>query len=861
MEVRPSKDVSPRLFTMKVLQLFFTLSLFIGLQPLMAQSGAPGGPGSGRQMPPYSQRPAIGSISGLVMDSSRQEPLGFATIALYLMPQDSLVNGGISDETGNFQMNDVRLGMYRAEVAFLGYEAKQVDRVVVRPNRPEVELGQIWLQESSQTLEAVEISAERSYMEISIDRKVFNISKDLNSVGGDAMDALRNIPSLEVDVEGGITLRGSSNVNVLIDGKPSSLTGADRAALLEQLPASSIETIEVITNPSARFDPDGTAGILNIVLKKDRKKGLSGSINAGVGTNSRYNASASINYRTEDINLSANYGYRKDQFFSRRSTFRETFFDDSISILDQNFTGDGSGASNNVRLSLDWYLSPKSTLTVGGRFNTRTRDQIGVTSYDFLDVEGFTTDLSFQDEVDDNAGWSSDIDLRYEKEFKNRDHKFIFDSRYSFGSSDDLELVTFSDAHPDGTLLDAEPFVRNTEEFKDNSVTTLEATYIHPKIVQTANGEEEKWRIETGAKAILRNVETDYQSSIFDTLEQVFVDDTLVSNQFNLSEQILSIYGTYKRSWGSWGFQAGLRLEAALTAPQTINPDSTYDNDYRSAFPSLHISKDLGNRQELQWSYSRRINRPSRWALNPFVDVTDPLNIRIGNPDLNPEYIHSAEMGYTKMWQKGHVLTSSLFFRHTDDVIRSVREVDSNGVGTSIFQNLGWQRSYGLEIIAVANIFDWWRLTASGTVQRQEIDGTAFGQELSNSNIGWNVRAGSFFTLPWDMMAQVNMRYRGPGITLQGEFQGYLNLDIALRKDLFDDQLTVSLRVSDVLDQRQFGYTSEGRDFFQESEFKRQSRIGWLTLSYKFGRQNFDRRNRGSGDYGGGDFDMGGGEF
>jgi outer membrane receptor protein involved in Fe transport len=841
--------------------------LIAGLLLFLASSSSPKGqnPGAGGRptgsASAYAARPAIGTITGVVHDSLTDQALEYATVALYSINPDSLIGGGITDQKGRFTLPGVRPGPHRLEISFLGFNTRILGPIAVKPDRPFVDVGMVLLSEAGETLEAVQITGERSYMQLGIDRKVYTIEKDLIAQSGDALDAMRNIPSLDIGVEGNVSLRGSENVTILIDGKPSGLTGSSRAAILEQLPASSIESIEIITNPSARFNPDGTAGIINIVMKKDRKQGMSGGIAVGAGTNNKYNGAANFNYRTQDFNLFGNYGYRYNNAFSRRSTFRETDTGEELIIFDQDFNGDGLSQSHLAKLGADWYVNPQTTLSLGGLFSTDTRGSEGSTFYRYLDpASGLLNGLSVQGEDDDEKGWNTDLDFRMDRLFDVPGQQWTIDARYSYRTENELENNLLTDYLAGGSTVSRPPFTRDNSEDSRNGIVTLQTDYVHPHLVNSGGKEVESWRLETGLQVILRQTETDYQSVIQETMTGAFVLDETVSNVFRLDENILSAYGSFRKRWRRWGIQAGLRVEQALTDPQLLTTGEVFDNDYFSLFPSLYISRDLGKDQELQWNYSRRINRPDRWALNPFIDNSDPLNIRVGNPDLQPEYVHSVEMNLAKTWPSGNALTGSLFFRQTDGVIRSIRTVDSLGISTQVYNNFSWQRDYGLELISVLNLTDWLKMTASGSVFRANFEAGAAAEGLTNTNYSWNVKTNANVNLPKAFYIQVSFRYRGPGLTAQGTFVAVPELDAAIRKDFLAGKASLSLRVSDILDKQRFGYTLEDDNFFQDSFFKRESRIGWLTFNYKFGKQTFERRrNGGSGPGDGGDFspDMG----
>ncbi len=833
----------------------FLLPLLLAVAPVAAQVGNGPGAATGRHLPPYAERPALGTITGLVADSATGQPLAYATVALYALPFDSLVGGAITDEKGRFALRDVRVGAHRLEAGFLGYGKRAAGPFVVRPGAERVDAGRIALSPEDATLGAVEVRAEREYMAIGIDRKVYTIDKDLAAQGGDAVDALRNIPSLEVDVDGQVSLRGSSGVTVLIDGKPSGLTGADRSAVLAQLPAASIERIEVITNPSAKFNPDGTAGILNVVLKRDRKQGMAVGLQAGLGTREKYTASGNVNYRTPDVNLFANYAWRGERQWSRRAVYRESFVDGSEEVLDQDFYGTRRETSHLGRAGLDWYLDPNTTLSASGTFRTSGREQSGSTTFLYPGAGVSPEGLSLQGENDDDEGWNLDADLRWDRRFRTPERQWTADLRYSRSTDLERELNELDYLLWEGLPDPRADLDRRNVEDGENRIWTVQTDYVHPHVERVDGVPVERWRIETGLQAILREVTTDFSSALRDSLSGAFVDEEGVSNVFRLTENILSGYLNYRRQWADWGLQAGLRVEQALTDPQLLTTGEVFDNDYFSLFPSVYLSRRMPAGQELQLNYSRRINRPNRWALNPFIDKSDPLNVNVGNPDLQPEYVHSAEANYVKRWDRTWTLTASVFFRQTDDVIRSIRSLDSGGVAVRTFDNFAWQRDAGAELILVGSPLEWLRFTASGTAFRAVFDAGNALEGLQNRNVSWNTKANAQVSMPWDLAGQVSFRYRGPGLTAQGTFEGYPSLDLALRKELLDGDLSVSLRVSDVFNQRRFAYTIEDPNFYQEAFYRRESRIGWLNVAWNFGRQEESRRRSG---FEGGDGGMGG---
>ncbi|MFT7589436.1 MAG: iron complex outermembrane receptor protein, partial [Limisphaerales bacterium] len=525
--------------------------------------------------------------------------------------------------------------------------------------------------------------------------------------------------------------------------------------------------------------------------------------------------------------------------------------------LTQNHDADNSSNSHNLKLGMDWYLNPKTTVSVNGVYSNRFRGGGGLSRFEYFDQEGVIESLEFQDEIDRNESNSWNANLRFEKQFSSREHNLFFDSRYSQNERFDREINYFRDAHLDGSAGSATDIIRVLTENQDRSTTVLEAGYAHPHMVDVGGKKQEKWKIETGLKAILKATETDFVSASTDTLTSTIINEEGTSNVFKLTENILSAYGTYRQRWGVWGAQLGLRAEAALTNPELLTTGEVFDNDYFSLFPTVHLSRKLDKEQELQLSYSRRINRAQHWALNPFIDRSNPLDIRIGNPDLQPEFVHKVEVGFVKTWEVGHTFSSSVYFTHTDDLITSFRTVNTEGITETTYQNFSWRRRVGLELISSLQFTDWWRGVISADIRRASVDASNIEVGLTNSNFEYALKANTNITMPWDMMMQISSNYRGPRVGPQGTFKGYITLNVSVRKDLWNKKASITLRASDLFDQRRFGMITDIPGLYQDSEFKRESRIGWLSFSYKFGKQQFDRKRSGRS---GGGFEEDGGE-
>lgn len=798
---------------------------------------------------------AIGKIYGQVVDSTTNQPVEFATVSIIRLRNDSIISGGITNKKGQFQVESLPMGIFRVEVDFIGYQKTTIKRVPIIMNRLEQDLGKIYLAEASTSLEIAEVTADRPFMTNAIDRKIFNVESIITAEGGSATELLENIPSVEVDIDGNVSLRGSGNVNILIDGKPSGLTGASRTAILEQIPANTIASIEVITNPSAKFDPDGMAGIINIVLKKNQKPGWNGTVSGGLGTQGQYNASVNLNMRTSKYNVYGTYGLRIGNFNTTSSTFRNNFLSEELAFLLQSQDGSRGRNSHLVRGGVDFYLSPKTTFSLGGTYSYRNGDSEGLLITEEQNVDQIIQRYYTRDNFNERPGGSYDIRGTLQKKFAKEKQELILDVNYSNGVNDRTGQYLETETFADGELLPF-PDIVQTQDANNGStqITTLQADYVHPL--------DKRSRLETGLKTLLRDLNSEFAFETFDPVADTYVIDETQSNQFNYSEQIHAAYITYAREVGKFSFQAGLRAEQAFTESTLVTTGEVFENDYFSLFPTLHTVYELPNDQELMFSYSRRINRPSVRSLNPFTNFADPLNLRSGNPFLNPEYINSLELGYSKFW-KGTSITGNVYYKGIEDIIQRFKFIDDDGVSVTTYENLASGRNYGLELISRVTFNKKWNANASVNVFRTEVDGSNVEGDLNNDAFGASIRLMNTNKLWKDADIQLTTFWRSPRPIAQGRIDAFYAVNLAIRQRFLDRKASITLRVRDLFNTMQFEFVTEADNFYQESARRRQSRIFNLAFSYRFGkmqrntnrRRTNGRQNSGS-DNGGSDFEI-----
>jgi len=772
--------------------------------------------------PNISGPPAIGVIKGEIEDSLSGDPVEYANIILYKAKDSTMLTGTITNEKGQFSLTKIPLGRYYLVASFIGYKNNKIQKILVKPPTTEIDLGVIKLEPSANNLSAVNITGEKKLMEFKLDKKVINVDKIITTTGGTAIDVLQNVPSVTVDYDGTVSIRGNSNITILIDGRPSSVTGTK----LEQIPASSIESIELITNPSAKYNPEGMSGIINIKLKKKKSFGLNGLASLNAGTGDKYNGSVNLNYNFSRVNLFASYDARYNRRKGWGNMNETSTVNDTTFLLSQNSKTYRKGNSNNFKVGADFFLNPKNTITLSwldNIGNTKESDNLESFNYDLYQImhDNYSSYTS-ENENDNN----SDYTLNYKKTFDKKGQELTADIIYSTGKETDASDLSYYYYMQNYLPIDnVIPELQKQNTDGNNYNATLQTNYIYPF------GKDAK--LETGFQGIIRNNDENYTLDKYDSINYHWYSDTTQSNHFVYNEQIYAVYGIFSKEYKKFSFQLGTRLEQAFTKAEQKTVIETNNKQYFSVFPTVHTTYKLTENQDVQLSYSRRINRPDMHSLNPFVDYSNPNVIRYGNPDLKPEYINSYEFGHSIFWKKTSI-SSDLFYRQINDVIKRYGFLDSNRITHMTSANFSKGISYGIEIVAERSILKWWRVNVNFSYFRTIIEGDKNNTSLTNDNYSWTSKLNSNMMLPKGIMFQVSGYYRGPMVTPQGEMKSMYSADIALKKDfLKDNKLSVSFRLSDIFNTQKFVMTASDINFSSEATRKRESRVAYLGVSYK----------------------------
>lgn len=782
-----------------------------------------------------------GKIKGIVMDGELGGPLEFVTVQVKAKGSDKIVQGSVTGSDGNYTIGGLKKGEYVVTFSYIGYEEVSKNISISSDNQI-LSLGELTLEEDANQLGEVEVVAKRPQMRFEIDRKVFDATQDIAAEGGSASDLLSNIPSVEVDNEGSVSLRGNSSVTIWINGKASGLTADNQADILDMMPAGDIKQVEVITNPSARYSPEGTAGIINIILKDDRKPGYYGSVKVGADTDGGYQASGNINYSSSKVDAYANLNYRNREFKGGGITSRLNTTDNSF--LDQ--TNDSKRQHNNWfgRFGATWHITKSDDLAFNVTGMTGGGDNSENIHYNSIDSQKNTIYTSDRITNGDSDMKMYNLELNYVHKFSENSNIDLMVSNNQW-RRDGMNIFRQSTVYTDPSQI-ANPLYQTQENDIKDKTWEVQADYTN-KISDMA-------RIEAGYKGTFQRNASPVDTYTGTTAEDIRQDESLY-NRFLYNQDVHALYMTYGGKWDKLSYQAGLRGEywrvdtRSLDFDQEFNgkASETFEKDYFKLFPSAFISYALPKNNELQVNYTRRLRRPWGGQLNSFRNISDASNISFGNPELTPEYSHSFELNYIKSWESGHTLSLSGYYRSTDDVIQRIRFLNTeDNVMYTTSENVAKSQASGLEIVGKDKLFKILDLTTTVNLYYSKLDGFSYlpqGAETPvigdmDESFAWNVRMIANFSLPWGVSLQGTGNYNSKQLMAQGHREPNYSVDLGLRKSFLSDKLTLSINARDLLDSRKFRTVTAGDGFWQDSENWRGGRRVGFTLTYNFGNMN-----------------------
>ncbi len=786
----------------------------------------------GRDSADFSQ--TNGMIKGKVIDNQTKKPVEYANILLFSYRDSSMKAGVITNTNGIFTLDNLHFDKYYLKVNFIGYKTKLIPDIKVTPQSPTVYLGNIDYDPVVYDLGEVTVSDTRSLVEYKLDKKVINVEQDLSSIGGNAIDVLKNVPSVQVDIDDNVSIRGSSNITILIDGKQSAF--ASSSDVLQQIPTSSIASIELITNPSAKFDPDGLSGIINIILKKNKNKGVNLTVSTNGGTSQNYGGSVDFNARISKFNFFTSYNLRNNMREHYSHTDQTNYFDnDSVIYFTQEENNQRTRFSQSFRGGIDFYPNDNNTISVSSSYRLGNHNCSKLINYENRNVNDAILSSFKTDNRDKSDNHSFDISLFWEKKFNNPEHKLTTNATYSNRKEDETGLIdsrySIFDMLPVDSIYKQQNFIKDFHQF-----SSVQMDYVHPF--------NEFTKLEAGWKSSLGNFDDDYLFKNFSTETNLWVNDSNTTNRFVYQEQIYAGYTTFSSRVIGLDYLLGLRLEQVYRDSEQKTSDESFKDNYFNYFPSIHISKEFNEKNQMQLSYSRRINRPRSWFLNPFKNYINPMFIRQGNPALMPELIDSYELNYQRRIKTVFLITS-LFYKKVNNAMTHYRKLLDNNQMLMTFENISSKINYGVEVSANAKITKWWQLNSNVSFFKNIVDATDLSDVSSTSeSMNWTGQMRNNFSLPKDFSLQVTGFYNSPSVTAQGSRDGFYMMSIGAKKDFLKRKWTIAASFNDVFNSMRFHFSSEGNGFSSESEFKRLSRIFYVSLTYRFNTLKTDKQNR-----------------
>lgn len=784
------------------------------------------------------------TISGTVVNEEG-EPMPGTSVAVYDSSKTNVVTGASTKTDGTYSIN-VSPGSYVIEITYLSYQPFKQEINISKGES--VDMGTIEMVPSSEELGELLVRAEKSEMQMNFDKRTFQVGQDITSLGGSAVEVLNNVPSVSTDIDGNISLRGNESVRVLINGKPSNMVSSGNVDALNSIPASMIQEVEIITNPSSRYAAEGSGGIINIILKEDQRRGLNGSFTLGTGLPEEYEGSANLNYRMGDINWFLNGGldYSSEpesgssfQRFRDPQTNTSYMFSEETDATESEIDGD-------IRFGADFYLTDTQVLTAS--IYTSAERQENNEDIRYTDME-YRQD-SFSGPViaeyiryNEEVGNESDVDfnLDYENKIDGDDHKLVADASFDISSEE-----TTTDINEEILQGNRNPLTQRAVDGEDERDFRFNAEYVRPLF---GDG-----KLEAGVRSDFEWMDNSYRAETL--VNENWISEPAYTDNFTYMENVNAAFATIGYEWNSLSGQVGLRLENTRIQTEVKSTNIEANQNYLNLFPSAFLSYSFNEQQSVQISYSRRLRRPWSRMLIPFNDFDNQRSQFTGNPNLTPEFSNSYELGYLHYWNSGSLLTS-FYHRYRTDVIERITESQSGQEGTIRRPiNLATEKAWGVEFSADQEIADQLNLTANANLFQSNSEGTYQNQVFSSESDNFTAR----MRLRWEIADgwnyQASMRYRGPSNTTQGSRQGMTMMDMGLSKDLMDGKAKLTLNIRDLLDSQNFNYTAntDGNpttDFYSQREFSWSTRSASISFQYFFGERDRSQQQRRQGSNGG----------
>ena len=782
-------------------------------------------------------------IEGVVIDKETQDPLEYTTISLLNDSSPDLIQGGITDKNGKFII-EVFPGKYNITLEYIGFDKIILKDKVISINE---DFGIFELEIVTESLNEVELVGERTEVEIRLDKRIYNVGKDITVRGGSVADVLDNVPSVSVDVEGNVALRGNQNVRILINGKPSGLVGLSGPQGLRSLPAESIEKVEVVTSPSARYEASGTAGILNVILKKEELEGFNGSFILNGGAPTTYGGNATLNWRTKKLNIFSTTSLRDSESRGGGDFESENF--NPVRFVNEDRDYQRNRKSIFFNLGAEYYFNDDTSLTISGFVRTSDNESNNNTKIDNLNAAGVVVDqfgrYQFEEEIDNSQQFTTN----FTKKFDDKGHELVIEFQTESSEEDESDLAE-----------NTSTFNQESDTFEDQSRTLLQMDYVWPV--------NENTQFEIGYRGDFSLQETDY--NVFDLLDNGRTPNTELTNFLGFTQKINAAYAQFGKKINKFSYLIGLRMEKTHIEIDQKTTKIFKEKDYTDWFPTLNFSFEFTEKENITLGYSRRIRRPRSWSLNPFRSLTSLTFFRQGNPNLDPSYSNLFDLGYLKRWNK-FTFNSSVYYQKATQVIERITETTGELVVVSLdplvelpeFRstsvNLSENIRTGTEFTLTYSPKRQVRLSGNFNIFNSETIGFYKEVPLDRKIISWFMRFNSSFPLAFGINTQLNGFYFGPRANAQTESKGVVSFSGALNKPMFNDKATLSFRVSDIFNSSRRKSTTETADFRNYTEFQWRQPSYVFTFTYRINERKMGKRRnnrRGSLNDGGEESDF-----
>ena len=784
------------------------------------------------QVPPAAQGsmnavPKNGKIIGIILDTETQKPMEYANVTIFRKQDSKLVTGNISNTDGSFTISDLPYGSYYVEASFIGFEKTTVNDVKITATSTTIDIGKIGLAASRQDIGTVNVVAERNRVEYKIDKKVINVTNDINAAGGSAVTVLENTPSVDVDIDGNVSLRGSSSFTVLIDGRPSVLTGSDA---LRQIPSSAIQNIEIITNPSVKYDPDGMAGIINVVMKRNVLSGVNGIVNVNLGTGKKYGTDMMLNYKTKKYNLFFGGNWNDNTDKGSMSSSRETYANDTTTYLNTTGSRNQSRGGTQIKGGFDYYPTEKTSITVSSQIGNYDFSSFGNGNLHNYQIPAGKFDIySVQNTNSGRSGNFVSANASFLTKFDEVGlHKLegSFDYRNRTGLTDE-----------------------NNDEYRSDASFTQKNEYLS-QVITNENSNSDDYRAKLDYTLPLKGgdkFEAGLQSRIESEREELNfsnfgVNDPKYTSDMDFKEDIHAIYSTYTGNVKAIQYVVGLRGEYNKRSITHFKDNVAYPHKLNrfDFFPSAHFSYELVDKSQLMTSYSRRINRPDGRDLDPFPSYMNQYTIRTGNPDLKPEYTDSYELSYMKRFGSSFVSLET-FYRTTNNLMTQLTTV-TDGISYMTVTNLNRDYSMGGEIMGNIDVAKWLLINTSFTLYNYKLKGEVLGKSINRESTNYSGKMNATVKFSPDSRLQITGVYRGPSVSAQSDQKGMVYSNLSYRQDFMKKRISATLSVRDVFGSMKMQGTSFGDNFRSTFKNMREPRVLMLTLSYKINNYKLDKQ-------------------